>query len=609
MIKPYRRSKELGPVKSARFPQYVVFWDVESYISKEFSELPHRFRLGWACVRREPEADRVSYEWHALREPSGFWALLDSIGGRKCEIWAFAHNVVYDFFMVGGIKALLDRGYALRSVYCRGAVTILRAQQGGRTVVFLDTLNFFQGPLAVWGESIGIPKGSVDFQASSDEDVSEYCKRDVLIILKLVERWFALCRKHRLGGASLTAGGQAFRAYRHRFLQSKIYIHNNEPVLRLERKAYFGGRTECFYVGALPPGRYAMLDVNSMYPYVMKHMEYPCKLKWHFRGGSVEELRGMAAGHAVVARVRLATDRPVFPYRQGLFRTLFPVGEFWTVLTTPELRTALDGDEITHVAEVAVYDKAILFSKYVDELYRLRMDLAVSDPLWSKLIKVLLNSLYGKFGQRSETWVARPNVEHFLPGRLHYTFGSSPEFYTALCLGPIVWYCVGHGEGRNAFPAVAAHVTAYARCVLWDYIQKAGVENVYYCDTDSLLVNDAGRGRLESRCFGAGLGRLKVECESVGGVLRAPKDYDLDDRHKVKGITRNAVLQDDGSYVDLQWPKLSMMLEDGILEGYRNRVVRKVLKRTYDKGIVTASGRVVPFRFSEPVACEGRLPF
>jgi hypothetical protein len=144
---------------------------------------------------------------------------------------------------------------------------------------------------------------------------------------------------------------------------------------------------------------------------------------------------------------------------------------------------------------------------------------------------------------------------------------------------------------------------------LWKYIEKAGMENTFYCDTDGLIVNAEGRSRFSSGCFGRGLGQLKVECEATGGVLRAPKDYDFGDRHKTKGLTRNAILQEDGSYVDLQWPKLGMLLEDGVLEGYRNRVVRKVLRRSYDKGTVTASGRVVPFRFSEPVECEGRLPF
>lgn len=609
MKKPYRQYKELRPVKSAKFPKYVVFWDVESYVTKEFSETPHRFRLAWACVRRELKPGRVSHDWQALNEPSDFWTLLESVGGRKCEIWAFAHNIVYDFFMSGGIKALLSWGYSLESVYCHGAVTIIRASKGGRVLILLDTLNFFQGPLATWGESIGFPKGSVDFQTATDDEISVYCKRDVEIMVKLVEYWFSMVKEYRLGGAALTAGGQAFRAYRYRFMEAKIYIHNNESVLHLERQAYFGGRTECLFVGPLPKSRYAMLDVNSMYPYVMKHMEYPCKLKWHFRGGSADELRDMMADHAIVARVRLSTNRPIFPYRQGYFRTLFPVGEFWTVLTTPELALALDGGEITHVSEVAVYDKAILFSKYVDELYRLRMKLTVSEPLWAKLIKVLLNSLYGKFGQRSEIWVAKPNVEHFLPGRLHYTFGTNPEFYTALCLGPIVWYCTGRGEGRNAFPAVSAHVTAYARCVLWKCLLKAGIENVFYCDTDSLIVNAAGEKRLGPGCFRPGLGRLKVECRSTGGNLRAPKDYDFGDLHKIKGLTRNAILQEDGSYVDLQWPKLGMMLEDGKLEGYYNRVVHKHLKRSYDKGTVTASGRVEPFRLSEPVECEGRLPF
>ncbi|GAH94157.1 unnamed protein product, partial [marine sediment metagenome] len=77
---------------------------------------------------------------------------------------------------------------------------------------------------------------------------------------------------------SITKASQAFCAYRFRFMDHKIYIHNDVTVQNLERSAYIGGRVECFRLGKIPGKQFVSMDINSMYPFVMKAEKYPYEL-------------------------------------------------------------------------------------------------------------------------------------------------------------------------------------------------------------------------------------------------------------------------------------------------------------------------------------------
>ena len=48
------------------------------------------------------------------------------------------------------------------------------------------------------------------------------------------------------------------------------------------------------------------------------------------------------------------------------------------------------------------FDKKIIFKEYVEKLYQMRMEYAKSNPL-NLVAKLLMNSLYGKFGMKSES--------------------------------------------------------------------------------------------------------------------------------------------------------------------------------------------------------------
>lgn len=586
-----------------------MFWDTESWVEGEFSEAPHRFRLGWIALRRQRGNKPPTYTWEYFDNTDTFWRVLESFGERKGKVWCLAHNIVYDLWMMGGLDALYAHGYKVEAFFSGGPTTILRIKNEERTIMFLDTLNWFAGALSEWGRELNLPKLDTDPQDPDSEKVSTYCRRDVEILTRLYDTWSHLVTDNDLGTLAITVGGQAFNAFRHKHMHHKIHLHSDENALVLERGAYHGGRTECWWIGTLSEQRYTVLDVHSMYPHVMRDRTYPSKLMYHYSGLAPKDLAAALKNWGVIARVRLRVDQPVVPLHEKYY-TMFPIGTFETSLAGPELELAARHGEILKVHEVSLYEMQPLFRTYVNALYRLRQRYHRSGKeLQARLVKKLLNTLYGKWGQKSRVWLKRPNDEGRKPGwSIEYCI-DEPGTYYSLCLGREIFDLERITESTYSFPAIAAYVTAYARCVLWSYIEKAGIDHVYYMDTDSLLVDDTGLANLAGVIHPSRLGRLGVEQQADNGEIRCPKDYRIGDHRVIKGLTRNAVQVSDTDWKDLHWPKLRGLIEKGITSGYANTVVRKQLRRNYRKGEVTPSGRVIPWEYEEPSAGEGELPF
>ncbi|GAJ05595.1 unnamed protein product [marine sediment metagenome] len=78
-----------------------------------------------------------------------------------------------------------------------------------------------------------------------------------------------------------------------------------------------------------------VLDVNSLYPFVMRNNEYPVKYICKLPKSTIKELTEYIKIKAVVARVLIETNKPVYAVNRD--RTLFPIGVFETVLTTLQI--------------------------------------------------------------------------------------------------------------------------------------------------------------------------------------------------------------------------------------------------------------------------------
>jgi hypothetical protein len=232
-------------------------------------------------------------------------------------------------------------------------------------------------------------------------------------------------------------------------------------------------------------------------------------------------------------------------------------------------------------------------------MYGLRIEFYESgDSAGYYFVKILMNSLYGKFGQRSGNEEIIGDCDPALfRVETELDLETGKRYRWRYIGGKIL--CRGEeSESRYSHPAIAAHVTAYARCLLWELITVAGIENVHYMDTDSLHINAVALSRLASYLHSNRLGALKVEKTIDTAIYYGPKDYELDRKRIIKGVRADALTLDVGVFAQPQWVSLrgATMVEHSGAPLMRNVVKR--FSRVYRKGNIGANNRTEPLRLA-----------
>lgn len=538
-----RRTHIIRANHKQEIPANRVYLDTEAY-RERIAPGTERQTLwfGWALFERERlERSEPSYteRWIRFQTADEVFLALGEFARPKTATYVYAHNLSYDAAMISLASMAEKYGWVVTEYVQANRLLWVSMRKEGRSLIFLDTMNYFPTSLKSLGESIGSSKLTIPQETGSQEAWDAYCKQDVAVLQAAMRAYFGLLRSANLGDYRKTAAAQAFGAWRHRFMHHKVMILADPVIENLEREAYHGGRSEVFYDLPLSVPVYGV-DVNSMYPAVMQTGVFPTQKCGQGKAMAVEQLFERLRHEAVIARVDIQTELPCYPYATGE-RIIYPVGSFRTVLSTPELTYALAHGHILTVYEWVSYETAPLFTDYVTTLYALRQAYkSQGNDAFSYLCKLLLNSLYGKFGQRGYIWKECTEYSDCPEGEF---YGDCPAATAPLRhkqrMGK-VWHQLTDGEAYESFPAIAAHVTAMGRMKLWGYIEQAGSLNVLYTDTDSLYVTTSGYKRLDGEIDGAKLGMLKLEGVYSNAHFRAAKDYIIDDYEKVKGVRKSA---------------------------------------------------------------------
>jgi hypothetical protein len=227
----------------------------------------------------------------------------------------------------------------------------------------------------------------------------EYCKRDTEIVQKSIMGYIRFIADNDFGSLTYTRASQAFTAYRHRFMKRDIILHQNDNLSAFEKLCYYGGRTECFEIGTISDGPFVSLDVNSMYPFVMKNKQCPVEYLGEIKDTSIENIKTYIQDFAICAHVHIITSEPVYALRYDK-KIIFPVGDFDTYVCTEALQYAIDHNHIIKIKRAELYRKEFIFTEYVEKLYSLKKQYKESgNDLYTQITKIMLNSLYGKFGQ------------------------------------------------------------------------------------------------------------------------------------------------------------------------------------------------------------------
>ena len=532
--------------KNVNAPNKMIFIDTEStQETSGGSTIKHVLKIGhallWQRARSKHKEKIVEY---AFNNAFDLWQWVDSNINQRETMYIFAHNVTFDFLVLEGFRFLPLLDFTLQSIYSKFTTTVMRFSHGKRRIVIVDTMNYFPVSLDKVAASVGMSKIEVDFNDVNDDLLKDRCRQDVLIIYEAIRRMITEVVLSGMGSFKLTASALSHSVYRHSYMKHKIMVSHKPEVVEFEKSAYTGGYTALAKLVQPGDPELFKLDVNSMYPSVMLDQLFPTQLTEFAGRVNIRVLERFMNGYLVIARVKINTNEAIYPYKYSTF-TAYPIGEFTTTLTTPMLRYALDHGHIVDVEWMSVYMADPIFKDFITEMYGRRLSAkAEEDAAREMFYKSINNTLYGKFGQRrSETIrIGDADINEF---KSYDAFDAKTgEEWKELHAGGSILFIYQRNEARYTSYAIAAHITEYARAKLFDLRSKAGIDNVFYMDTDSLIVNRSGADALLPYINPSLLGSLKIEDLGNYFVGFAKKDYIFGQSRKLKGFDVKTKLDD-----------------------------------------------------------------
>lgn len=410
---------------------------------------------------------------------------------QEGEFWAV--NLEYD--MINLFRGLLDP----LTVLTYGGFGLLKASVYGKPIQFRNTLRHWPLSVEEMGIRLGYPK------LPFDPTNLQYCQRDTEVTWRFIAAMFE--RYYELGieeiKATLPSTSLAF--FTSKWCKTNWFRHGDLSVWKFLARSRYGGRCEIFQTGPIK-GYIHEYDINSSYPAQMRKQQFP-NLDTMSRGKTITDLE--KAGVAFCTVQCPPMEFPLLPFKgEAGSKLLFPFGTFQGTWTYAEIKKALElGYTLLQVHDTIEYDlMPSPFAEYIDFLYSRRLEVKEKDELMSYVLKILMNALFGKWGEEGELQVISRGKR--------YTMQQVPKHSN------MIW---------------ASYVLSYGRLALYDYIQKASTYGqVLYCDTDSVFIKTRSS-------------KLPFQGESQLGALahkksyrfahfKLPKLYQVDESYKAKGV-------------------------------------------------------------------------
>lgn len=557
-----RKTHWLRKNAAARMPRRVICFDTEARQERSLLQSEHSFRLASLSF------DRLDTEANVIGEtvrldfgtPEALWGYIVSFTDQKHRTIAFAHNLSYDLRLSNGLGWLPEFGFECRGIALNTYSCWAQFSDGKRTLWLCDSLSFVPAALQKIGELLKMEKPPLPDDNDSDEIWLARCRSDVEITREAMLRVIAFLRRDDLGDFRLTGSAQASAAFRHRFLQEKtLLVHDNQEALDAERRASWSGRAEVWRHGETLKPVYEY-DYEYAYSRLAYDMDVPTKLIAEHSGIPWSRLERVMDKYAVVADVQVETGMPIVPttYNGGI---CWPTGTFDSTLWDSELRLLRASGATIEVKRYWFYKRAPILREWAEWIMaQLNLDAKQLDPVIRLMLKDWSRALIGRFGLRYSTMdliaeVERPDVCQ----RGIWNVDEQCE-ETHLQLGRQLFQQSARVESPNSTPMVMSAIMAAARVRLWNAMQAAGLEHIYYVDTDGLIIDAAGSKNLDSAIHEGRLPGLRRKAIYSGGIFRAPRNIDLGEYRRVSGAPKRAERLAHGIYRGEVWESLPAAL-------------------------------------------------
>lgn len=477
--------------------------------------------------------------------------------GGKFDWW-FLQDVYMMFTEMGWKVTPIVRNNVLITMQILNKTPTKKGRTKGLIkIIFMDTLLAVPGSsVAELGNMVGLSKlyppmgenfeegWEQDFDFSySNEESWKYVIRDAEIV------YHTMCQLWDMGYRQVTASGNTFHAYQERLTKgwkdNKIW-YDLFPDLSKVKFEIVGDNGRIWlsvddmarpgYAGGINyslPGHYVGLiihiDINSMYPTQMVYRPLPYGVPLYSKDKPLTNLwirRGQVKLHLKKDMI------PVYKFKYKFDCTLEGIRTSDNVIDTKEwhylVLTNVDFEYLSKFYDIELGEtqwylsfrsKSNMFSSYVKELYQKKTEIKKRREAGEEVnefeyayVKVLLNSLYGRFGMsnKAEDWEFTDKLEPII-----ITEADGSERRSVSEIKQVKFYL-----------PVAMFVCAWARYTLCEAVEKvikAG-GTVIHMDTDSIIFTGCTKEEVGLDYDSTQLGKWDVEGTPIemyeGGAKR-----------------------------------------------------------------------------------------
>lgn len=363
-----------------------------------------------------------------------------------------------------------------------------------------------------------------------------YCEKDVIVLHKILIKFSQLIwgKFEVIIMNHSTLPSICFQIFRSKYLKRHTVPLIFSEMHKDIKSAYYGGYSEMYK----PIGRNVhSYDVNSLYPYSMYSFPMPVGLPTKFTGDPYL-INNDPFGFFFVKVIAPSNLKvPILPLRYKSangFRTITPVGTWEGWYFSEEIKNAMKYGYKFEILHGYLFEKEIIFQKYVNELYEMKCNLKSDDPMYL-ISKLCLNSLYGRFGMnptdeftvicsetQSNVIAQKYSVSSLTPmqsGRILLTYTLNPEVEKEM--EDTIVNDALDGPLKNISVPIAAAITAYSRVHMSKFMMEHS-ENLLAIDTDGIkTLKHLKKSEIDNK----ELGKMKYEGSFSEMVSPAPKVY------------------------------------------------------------------------------------
>lgn len=480
----------------------------------------------------------------------------------------FIHNFSsYDSILV--LKAIYKKFKKVDLITRDNKIYKIIVKEGGSSLIFRDSYLLLPSSLRVLAENFEVENKKQLFDALEfyKESLTElellnlvnYMENDAISLYQILTKFQQMMSQNLkfdniLESISLSSASLKFYINNYYIPNFTNYTALAPKFDKIIREGYLGGMSDV-YIPYLKKGY--ILDINSMYPFIMRNNRFglgePIKL-FSVPG---EEVLALAHKYLIITKCLVYVSPDIYyppiavKYQNKMIQ---PTGYMECYLTSEEIKyyCRFYGDRLKiYVGFWLLYwpISDYIFKDYIDDLYNLRLKYKVENNQGVEfIIKRFMNSTYGRLGIKPQSELLLVNTEanlvKFSENNADLLLYDLSSFQDNLCMAKYkafspVWHKIFNIRVDYAFI-----IAALARLTLQRVKNIEGLK-IYYLDTDSIIIDEDPLSALASRLDKEKLGFFKIEKEIEDACFIAPKCYSYKEngnfRILIKGVKTSAI--------------------------------------------------------------------